>query len=84
MVGKAASIRTDEREVVMSEQPGPDEGYPEPVGTSDAEADAVRSGAKDDLGDLETDQRRDTDNVAVGREDAEEDARASGADPDAV
>ncbi len=68
----------------MSQQPDPVEGYAEPVGASDAEADAVRSGAKEDLGDLETGQAGDTDAVPVGQEDAAEDARASGADPDAA
>ncbi|CAN5684219.1 hypothetical protein BH24ACT13_BH24ACT13_06880 [soil metagenome] len=66
----------------MSEQPV--EGSPEPVGASDVEEDAVRSGAKDDLGDVETGMTRDTDAVPVGQEDAAEDAKASGADPDAV
>jgi hypothetical protein len=49
-----------------------------PVGASDADADAARSGADADL----TDAQRDSDGVPVGREDAAEDARRSGADLD--
>jgi hypothetical protein len=49
-----------------------------PVGASDAEADAARSGADADL----TGAQRDSDGVPVGREDAAEDARRSGADVD--
>ena len=45
------------------------------VGASDADADAVRSGADADL----TDAARDTDGVPVGEDDAEADRRASGA-----
>ena len=49
-----------------------------PVGASDAEADAARSGADADL----SNARRDSDGVPVGRDDAAEDARRSGADVD--
>lgn len=45
------------------------------VGTSDAEADAARSGADPDL----TGAARDSDGVPVGRSDLEADKRASGA-----
>jgi hypothetical protein len=46
------------------------------VGSSDADADAARSGADADL----RDAQRDSDGVPVGKADAEEDARQSGAD----
>ncbi len=45
------------------------------VGSSDAEADAARSGADADL----TDPARDSDGVPVGQDDVEADRRASGA-----
>ncbi len=60
------------------------EGDPEPVRMSDAEADAVRSGATGDPGDLESGQAADSEPVPVGAEDAAEDARSSGADPESA
>lgn len=50
----------------------------EPVGASDAEADAVRAGADGDL----SDAARDSDGVPVGAADADADAVRAGADPD--
>lgn len=58
---------------------GADTGGPT-VGSADAEADRVRSGASggDTLADA--DAGRDTDPTPVGSDDADEDARRSGAD----
>lgn len=56
----------------------PAEGAQETVGSADAQADAVRSGAADAL---EPDAPRESEGVPVGREDAEMDAQRSGADP---